>query len=158
MDNLTLTLNRELSFAVPDGFHVMDESERAKLSFLGKGPGECITDPDRNVIISFGWKSAGLAALLLSAKDAAKQVESDIRKPMRSYGYHADGFLSRAVGGETAEGFSYDYEAQGIRMSAESCVVKHGKVFYYLHIYTREEYKDENLKLWSELLSTAKWS
>ena len=71
---------------------------------------------------------------------------------------HLDGFLSRAVGGETAEGFSYDYEAQGIRMSAESCVVKHGKVFYYLHIYTREEYKDENLKLWSELLSTAKWS
>ena len=157
MDNRNLTLNQQLTISCPEGFRVMDEAERSKLNVLGQGPGACITDPERHVVMSFGWKAAGLAALLLSAKDAAKQAEADIRKAMSSYGYHLDGFLSRAVGGEKAEGFAFDYEAQGIRMYGESFAVKRGKVFYYLHLYTREALKDENVTLWTELLSSAAW-
>ena len=137
-----LTLNQQLTISFPEGFRVMDEAERSKLNVLGKGPGECITDPERHVVMSFGWKAVGLAALLLSAKDAAGKAESDICKAMSGYGYHLGGFLSREVGGEKAEGFAFDYEAQGIRMYAESFVVKYKKVLYFLHFYTRRELKN----------------
>ncbi|MBR3154478.1 MAG: hypothetical protein IKF10_05695, partial [Lachnospiraceae bacterium] len=66
------TFNSTLHLSFPDGFHVMDNDERQKLNMLADGPGECLTDPDRHIIISIGWKELGLfPALLVSVKDAA---------------------------------------------------------------------------------------
>ena len=55
----------------------------------------------------------------------------------------------------TAEGFRYGYEAQGIGMIGESCVVKRGKTLFYLHFYTREALKSGGLQTWEAILASA---
>jgi len=106
----------KLTLSYPDGFHIMDAGEKEKLNFLGGSTGECLNDPDRHIIISIGYKSAGGLGFLVSAKDAAKRTEAAIRKPMQAFSYHLNGFDKRSIGGEDAEGFRYEYEAQGISM------------------------------------------
>ena len=58
-----VTLNNTLQVFYPDGFHVMDEAERSKLKSLGGGPVECLSDPERHILISTGWKSVGRGTL-----------------------------------------------------------------------------------------------
>ena len=70
-----VTLNNTLQVFYPDGFHVMDEAECSKLKSLGGGPVECLSDPERHILISTGWKSVGrLVGMLFGAKDAAERV------------------------------------------------------------------------------------
>ena len=153
-----VTWNDALTISCPEGFHVLDEAERGKLNFIQDGPGGGISDPERHILISVGWKPfGGLSAMLLGIKDVAKSMEGRVRKPMQNYGYRLDGFVSGNVGNEKAEGFRYEYEADRIRMYAESYVVKYKKVLYFLHFYARRELKDESLEIWNEILLSAKW-
>ena len=66
----TIILNHELKAVIPGGFHEMDEAERGKLNFIQDGPGGGISDPERHILISVGWKPfGGLSAMLLGIKD-----------------------------------------------------------------------------------------
>ena len=139
----------KLTLLYPDGFHIMGSTEKGNMQFFGDSEGECLSDPERHMLISVGKKSIGsISALLLSANDEAKKTEKIIRKPMSSYGYQLDGFTSRKIGAEKAEGFCYNYESQGIGMYGESYVVKYDRTFYYLNLYARRELKSENLDVW----------
>ena len=150
--------NYSLRLSFPDGFHVMDNDERQKLKMLVDGPGECLTDPDRHIIISIGWKELSLfPSLLVSSKDAADNSQKAISQAMQPYGYRFRETFAENIGGKSAPGFSYEYEAQGISMHGETCVIKHNKVLYYLHIYMRRELKGESTKIWKDILATAKW-
>ena len=112
----TLTLNDRLTLSLSDGFHVMDEAERKKLTFYGDGPCEVIADPDQHIVVSIGWKPlGGVFGMLVNAKD----MEKKLVQPMRSYGWRAGGALTKVVNGERAESFSYEYEVQGIGMYGE---------------------------------------
>ena len=150
--------NNTLHLSFPDSFHVMDYDERQKLNKLVDGPGECLADPENHIIISIGWKELGLfPALLVSSKDAADNSQKAISQAMQPYGYRFRETFAEDIDGEKAPGFSYEYEAQGIAMHGETCVVKHNKVLYYLHIYMRRELKEESTKIWKDILATAKW-
>ena len=151
-----LVINDALTLYYQDGFHVMSAEEKRQLPALGEGPAEALKDPDRHVIITLGWKKVPrLISALFSANDAADTIKKSIRKPMAAFGYHNEQDLSRTIAGENAGGVGYEYEAQGIAMYGESYVIRHGNFFYYFHIYTRTEYKDSNLQLWSEILDSA---
>ena len=154
-----VTLNNTLQVFYPDGFHVMDEAERSKLKSLGGGPVECLSDPERHILISTGWKSLGmLTGMLFGAKDAAESAEAQVRKAMKGNGYRSNGFFTKEVGGEEARGYCYEYEAEGMVMYGETCVVKRGKELYFLHFYTRVAMKDENLEMWNGMLASAAWN
>lgn len=154
----TLILNDHLTLCLPDGFHTMDEAERKKLAFYGDGPCEAIADPDRHIVVSIGWKlPGGFLSMLLSAKDIAKDMEKKLSQPMRSYGWRTGSVLTKVVDGEKAEGFSYEYEVQGIRMYGESYALKRGKTLYYLHFYARKALKNESLEVWDAILGSMKW-
>ena len=154
----TLTLNDQLTLSWPSGFHVMNEEERGKLSFYGDGPCEAIADLDRHIVVSIGWKPLGrFFGMLLGTKDIARDMEKKLSQPMRSYGWRAGSVLTKAVDGEKAEGYSYEYEAQGIGMYGESYALKHGKTVYYLHFYARKAQKDESLEALDTILASAKW-
>ena len=155
----TVVLGDKLTLSYPEGFHVMDSSEKSGMQFFGGSTGECLSDPERHILISIGWKSiGGIASLLISAKDAAKKMEASIRKPMQNYGYRLNEFTSKRVGSEEAEGFCYEYESQGTGMYGESYAVKRGKELYYLNLYARREQRDETIDVWNTILSSAKWS
>ena len=150
-----LTL-KNLNLPVPDGFHVMDDAELSDLKLLADGDGVGLSDPERHMIVTAGTKQInGFSAALLNARDLAKNMEKQIRKPMASLGYRCEGFRQQTVGGRTAEGFRYSYTAQGVGMTGESYVVKDGKSLYYLHAYMRTELLEASLPVWEEVLATA---
>lgn len=154
----TYTFNNSLSLSIPDSFRKLDEAERKKMKMLADGPGMCFSDPDRHIIISIGWKELGLLpSLLVSARDAADNSQKAISQAMQPYGYRFHETFAEDIGGKSAPGFSYEYEAQGISMHGETCVIKHNKVLYYLHIYMRRDLKEDSTKLWKNILATAKW-
>lgn len=154
----TAVFGDKLTLSYPDGFHVMDRAEKNSLQFFGGSTGECLSDPERHILISIGWKAiGGLSALLITAKDAAKKMETSIRKPMQNYGYRLNEFAAKSIGGEQAEGFSYEYESQGTHMYGESYAVKQARTFYYLNFYARKELLEESQNVWNMILSFAKW-
>lgn len=156
--NNTLTLNGHLTLSWPDGFHVMDEAERKKLTFYGDGPSEAISDPDRHIIVCIGWKPlGGFTGMLLGTRDVARDMEKKLSRPMQAYGWRSGGALTKAVGGEKAEGFCCEYEAQGIGMYGESYTIKRGKTLYYLHFYARKALKSDSLEVWDAILASMKW-
>ena len=151
----TMKLNNELTVTCPDGFHVMDAEEKKKLNAIG-GIGEVITDPDRHIIISIGWKNVGgLISAMFNAKNASREVEKNYKSSMKAYGYRFGDHISRTIAGEKAEGFSFGYTAGEIEMYAESYAVKHNKEFYYIHYYSRTAVKEDNAAVLNEILDSA---
>ena len=113
----SVILNDELKLAYPEGFHVLSAEEMDRMQFLEKGAGICLSDPERHILISVGWKRPGvLAGLMLNAGDLAKNSEKTIRKAMQNMGYRCRGFEKRQIAGNRAEGFGYEYSAQGVEM------------------------------------------
>ena len=63
-------LNNSLKLPCPEGFHVMDDEERSELNIMGNGPGVCLSNPERHIIVSIGWQQVGgLTSLLLKSGD-----------------------------------------------------------------------------------------
>ena len=72
-----VTWNDTLTISCPEGFHVMDEEERSRLNFYGEGECECLSDPDRHIIISIGWaRLNGLGAAATQCTSEYCIVES----------------------------------------------------------------------------------
>ena len=155
----TIVLGEKLTLFYPDGFHVMDSAEKIGMQFYGGSSGECLSDPERHILISVGWKCIGaISAFLVNAEDAAKKMEKSIRKPMQDYGYRLDEFTAKSVGGEQAGGFRYKYESRGVAMYGESYVIKYDRKLYYLNFYARRELLEESLDVWDMIVSSAKWA
>ena len=151
-------INNELAFPIYDGFHIMDEEERSRLNFLSGGQGTCLTDPERKIIISIGWSKVGrMATMLLNTAELAKNMEARASEPMADFGYELQGFVSPRIGVKSAEGFDYGYDAEGVRMFAESLVVKHRKTLYYLHFYCHWDTRGIDHSLWEDIIREASW-
>ena len=152
-----LRIDNELLLTAPDGFHELTEDERSKMNMPWAGEWVGIADPERHIVVTAGAKKAGLlAGWLLSAKDLAKNMEKQIGGATASFGYRAEGPTSCLIAGEKACGFRYAYEAQGIAMCAESCVIKLRGKICWLHLYAREELRGESFAVWEEILSSVR--
>ena len=151
-----MILNKELKLPVPEGFHVMDEEEVSRLRLLEEGPFVGLSDPERHMMITVGWKQLGsLTALMVNAGDVARHTEKTIRRAMVQMGYHCEGFRERQIAGAGAAGFRYKYNAQNTDMVAESLVVKLNKTVYYFHVYARAAVREESLSCWEDILNAA---
>ena len=156
---MTITVNQSLEVSCPEGFHVMDAEERSKISFYGGGECECLSDPDRHMVVCIGWKPLpALAALMLGAADAAKDMEKKVRKPMQPFGYTFLRNEKTSLDGEATHGFAYEYNAQGTAMVGESFACRKSKTMYYLHVYYRKELETESAPVWKEILASMKWT
>lgn len=150
-----LLLNNELNLTVPAGFHVMTEAERGKLQMPYVGQWVGLSDPERHIIVTAGWKQAGgLAMRLLSGRDLAKNMEKNISKPLQPLGYKPAGSRERTIAGTPAQGFGYSYTAQETPMYGESYAMKRGQTVYYFHFYARAALREESLPVWEELLGS----
>ena len=152
-----IVLNKELHFTYPEGFHEMGEAERKKLNFIQEGPGIVISDPDRHIIVSIGWKKSGIGSLLLSPDDVARNMEKTVSRSMDSFSYQVGDFDRRPMDGVTAIGFDYVYEAKGIQMTGSSYVAEKGRTFYYFNFYGRTARKAENEEIWGDMLASVRW-
>lgn len=82
----TILLNDELELTCPESFRVLSHEERNQLSFIEEGPGECLKDDSRHIMISIGWKRiGGLVSLLASTKDISVQSEKAVSQALSAY-------------------------------------------------------------------------
>lgn len=153
---MEITVNNECRIEIPQGFRVLAEEERNKMSFAKDGEGVCLHDEQRHVLISIGYKKAGLASLLVKPKDVVKTFEKNIAKAMKPFGYKLEDFKERQVGDKCFEGFRYSYSTQGIDMAGESLIGKNNKTFYYMHVYVRANMPD-GFDVWDEMLNGVVW-
>ena len=145
-----------LNLSRPEGFHVMDEAEWSKLRVLEQGEGAGLSDPERHMIITLGYKQTGVfSAALLNTKDLAKNMEKQIHKPMTALGYQLESWKTCTISGREAEGFRYSYTVQNVGMTAESYVIKDKKEIYYLHAYMRTELLAASDPVWKAMLDAA---
>jgi len=149
-------MDQTLTFAIPEGFRAMSDEELNGLDHYGEKPEWCIFDPERHIMLSCARRKSGFAARLLKAKEVAKNMEVQIKRAMKSYGYELKGFLTEEMGGETADGFVYTYTAQDTAMVGESISLKRANIFYYFHAYWRAEGPDAKPVL-REIFSSFKW-
>lgn len=154
-----MTLNNILDLTYPEGFHVLSDEERGKLQYLANGPGETLSDPDRHMMLSFGWQPLnGFTALLIGIHDVSMKMKTLITASMAHLRFKEEKDLKRTIGGEKAEGFRFSYTAQEIPMTGESYVVKYKKTLYYFHYYTRTEFREGNQAVWDGILDSVRWS
>ena len=153
-----ITVNRELQLSYPNGFHKMSNDELSRLHFIEAGDGLCLSDPERHMIISIGWKQIGLfVKLLLNPRDLAKNMEARIEKPLQSFGYQLKERLEKTLDGKQAKGIRYTYSAKDIDMMGESYVIRSDKIIYYLNVYFREAMASESLAVWHDSLASVRW-
>ena len=84
-------------------------------------------------------------------------MEKQIRRLMHRYGYNRTGFLAKELDGKSASGFKYTYAAQNVGMFGETYVLKSGKALYGFNFYARQEFEQESLTTWEELLDSVRW-
>lgn len=153
-----IKLNINLEIGVPEGFRLMDENDKRRLTILVDGEGVVLENPEKHAVVSIGWKTVGRLALKLSStQNIADRAERSIRKAMKRFDYSFDGAAEPLIGGRKADGFRYTYTAQNIKMAGETDVVKFESMIYYFHLCTRESLKEENQILWNKILSSAEW-
>ena len=147
-----------LTLPRPDGFHVMAETEWSKLRVLADGEGIGLSDPERHMIVTLGYRQAsGFSAVLLSTKDLAKNMEKQIRKSMAALGCKTEDMKQRSIGGRVAHGCRYSYTVQDVDMTGESYVIKEKKEIWYLHVYMRTALLAGSVPVWEEMLDSAAW-
>ena len=129
------------------------------MTFLEDGSVMCLSDPERHILISIAWKKLnGFAAMMLKTSEIAGNMAKQIRSGMQAFNYRQLDTVTKTVAGQNAEGVIYEYEAEGISMTGESLVLKHGKELYYFHCYARTANAAESIGLFEELIATAKIS
>lgn len=154
----TKVLNDRLVFAWPEGFEEMSAEDISKNSTPWGAPEFMIKDTERHIIVSAGYKRInGFSAMMLSEKDAADQIKSELTKAMRNMDVHFDEAVNEKIGDQDSAGWRYGYTVQGIDMGAESIVFKDGKDLYYLHFYYRQALKAESLNVIAEMLKESSW-
>ena len=153
MDYLKISDQFKLPF--PDGFRVLSQEERNKMNLLEGGECIILSDENRHMILSFGWKETGmLAAMLLSEYSLENNMESSIRQGMQPYGFQKESSLNRQIAGCNANGLRYLYTAKDTDMLGESYVLRSGRTVVYCHLYARAALRDESLPVWNELLDS----
>ena len=74
-----ISINDRYTLPVPDGFHVVEETDKQKLNVMGGGDWMGLSDPDRHLLMTLGWKKIGkLPSKLLNTQGLAKAMEKVI--------------------------------------------------------------------------------
>ena len=157
MKGENMLINNEMNIEFPEGFRLLSAEETGKMRFYDGAEGIVFSDDDRHMKVSIGYKKSGFASMMLSAAEVARNGEKKIREPMKAYGYRLEEWLEKEPDGKKASGFRYDYTAQETGMTGEFYVIKSGKTFYYLSFYARTARKEENLKVWNEILASIRF-
>ena len=152
-----IILNETLALTFPDGFRKLDEAELSQMKTVQSGSGICLRNDDQHIIVSLGYRRAGLLSAFFSDKDLIKSAQGRIAAVMRRYSYQLGAYDRCCISDKTAHFFTYGYVAQNIRMAAECCAIREAKTIYYLHFYVRESSRDTGFSLWRGILANAQW-
>ncbi|MCR5322430.1 MAG: hypothetical protein K6E85_04045 [Lachnospiraceae bacterium] len=114
----TIQIN-DISLSYPEGFHEMSDREKAGLQFFKGQQGTCLSDPEKHILVSIGFRKSAIASLMIDGEKAAREAEKNIREPMKNFGYRMENFSECEIAGQKAYGFRYHYTARDIGMTGE---------------------------------------
>ena len=155
----SIIVNEKMELFYPEELHVMSEEELSKMQFYHDEKGTCLNDPERHLMLSFAGQTLnGFSAFLLNQKDMAKKTEDVIGKMSERFGYRLLEHINDTVGDRKADGFSYEYKVGDLQMYSEVLVLKLDRTVFYFYLYSRDENKEENIRIWKEILSSAQFS
>ena len=93
-----ISINDRYTLPVPNGFHVVEETDKQKLNVMGGGDWMGLSDPGRHLLMTLGWKKVGkLPSKLLKTQGLASAMEKKIRGGLRS--------MWRAISRAASRGF-----------------------------------------------------
>lgn len=151
-------LNDELIISCDEGFQELTEEEISKMNFLAEKPQLCLSDPERHILISAGYKKiSGFSAMMLSGRDVAKKSQEQIRRAMGNIPYSEEPLRKISVGNRQGDGFRFEYTLQDTEMSGEFIVLKSGKTLYYISCYYRTALKEDSEAVIREILNSVVW-
>ena len=148
-------INGRIELELPDGFHVLDETEKKDFELAAAGEYVAFSDPQGHILATVGCRNIGIASFLIGTNDAARSAERQIGDAMQGFRYEFTGFVDRTIAGRPSRGFGYTYVSEGTEMSGETCVMKSGKFLYFFNIYYRRSLGENSLKVWKEILDSA---
>jgi hypothetical protein len=157
MSTHELVLTDGLSLLYPDGFHELDEAERSAMRLLQDGEWVGISDSERHMLVTVGWRPQGLAGMFLSTRDLAKNAERNVSKAVADSLYALEDFAECDIAGTRAHGFRYTYQAfdnRPYQMYGECFVTKIEKTIWYFNLYARAELRSESVLEWEHMLGT----
>lgn len=154
-----MKLDNHLELSYSNSFRQLTPEERSKLHFMAEGEGVCIRDDEHHILISVGWHEINaFLGFLFNDKDLAENMKKNIRKMSSPYHFRDEEDIKTDLGGKTAEGIRYRYDAENIEMISESYVLKMNKTIYYFHFYTRAALFMNNKEIWDDILKTVRWT
>ena len=150
--------NNKMNIVFPDGFTEMTRQELAQMKQTAMGSAVYYTNPERHMIVTVGWKSAGIFQKSLDAAALCSKMEPALQKANAPFGYQLKGHAERKIGGQDAKAVQFTYTAQDIDMYSESYAAKNGKDIYYFNLYTRVESWENNKVQWENLLNSVSFA
>lgn len=126
-----LSLGNFIYLPYPDGFHILTDEEKNNLNLLSDGLWSGISDPERHILITAGYKRTGkLISLIIDDKSLAVNAEKQVSKSMSQFGYILSGTKECKIINKNARGFAYEYTSSSIKMYGETYALKIGNNIY----------------------------
>ena len=108
-------INNEIKLKYPDHYEVLNEEKLRELYKNDDSNRWAVRNTEEHVTISVLWQGYNkVLAALADLKTTAKRNEQLMSNGLRSYGYKCNGYISDYVCGQTAQGYCYEYEIEGI--------------------------------------------
>lgn len=148
-------INQSLSIGIPDGFRVMDRTELRQV-FTADDPNRWgAWNREAHVMVTVLWKRYPLLLTMLTDLKAVRvRNEQLTAKGYAGHDYQRGEFFSLDVGGQPAEGYAFSYSVGDISQSAETVLIKRGKIIYSITCAGRTEQKAADHALFAEILGT----
>ncbi|MBR2812226.1 MAG: hypothetical protein IKD69_12690 [Solobacterium sp.] len=157
MENRNIALNKDLYLTYPEGYHLMTLDECKSINLTAQGEGIAIGDAGLQNIIVIGWQNTILGSMMMNADDVARNMANTLGMGMKGANYQHSDLVQKSFGGVGGYGFSFAYDAQGVRKMGLSFVVEKGKSFYYFNFYGDSNTQAETARIAEEVLSSIKW-
>lgn len=153
------TIHDRLEISYPDSFRTMTADELRQAYGMDYADMWGIRDEENHIILAVIWKeSSEMLQKLASSKSLAKRVDGKLRKALRKQGYRAGEHFERPIAGQSAPGFGYSYQAQGVAQACEAIVLREGNCTFTLYYYTRSELEQDNRPTYESMLSSLRFA
>ena len=148
-------VNSEIKLNYPDHYEVLNEEQLRELYNNDDSNRWAVRNTEEHVTISVLWQGYNkLLAALADLKSTAKRNEQLMSAGLRGYSYKCNGFISEEVCGQTAQGYCYEYEIEGISQHARTLLFKAGRNIYGITCYTRGPMSESAAELFSQVLAS----
>lgn len=148
-------INNEIRLYYPENYVILNEEELREL-YKNDDPNRWVVrNKDEHIAIAVLWQGYNRALTALAdLKATAKRNEQLMKNGLHSYSYKCNGFISEEVCNQTAQGYCYEYEIDGISQHARTLLFKVGRNIYGITCYTRGPMSEYAADLFNQVLAS----